>query len=169
MTKFSEYRALLVVISSVVLWGCSTTTAITPVSSSKSGFEGAVYSGAAVELESKIPGETVYRLFEQGATGFVSLLSLRDSVQALATTFCERKGKSVRPIQETTSKPPHVLGNFPRLEWQFQCTESLKSPSVAAPMGDKLTQLERLKKLLENGTLTQREFDLEKSKILTTP
>jgi hypothetical protein len=169
MTAVSQCRVLLMVILSMTMWGCSTTTAITPVSSSKSGFEGAAFSGETVELESKIPGEVVYRLFEQGATGFVSLLSLRDSVQALATNFCERKGKSVRPIQETTSKPPHILGNFPRLEWQFQCTESLKHPGISAPTGDKLTQLERLKKLLENGTLTPPEFEAEKLKILATP
>jgi hypothetical protein len=35
--------------------------------------------------------------------------------------------------------------------------------------GDKITQLERLKKLLDNGTLTQQEFEAEKARILIRP
>jgi len=142
-----------------------------PASASKSGFEGAVYSGESVDLDTATPGAEIYRLFEQGATGFVSLESLRDSVENLATKFCVRKGKIVRTVKETTSKPPHILGNFPRLEWQFECVDSpkLAGTAVTSPTVDKLTQLERLKKLMENGTLTVQEFTSEKAKVLAAP
>jgi hypothetical protein len=39
-------------------------------------------------------------------------------------------------------------------------------PPEAAPAEDPYTQLAKLKSLLDNGVLTQAEFDMEKQKIL---
>jgi hypothetical protein len=152
-----------------VLAACGTTSAVMPAATSRSGFEGAVYAGETVELDKPTPGDELYRVFQQGATGFVSVASVRGGVEEIATLFCARKGKGVRPVQETASRPPHALGNFPRVEWLFECAgaSQIATSSTSAP--DKYTQLERLKKLLDNGVLTQREFDLEKAKILEAP
>jgi hypothetical protein len=40
------------------------------------------------------------------------------------------------------------------------------APAQAAPAEDPYTQLAKLKSLLDNGVLTQAEFDMEKQKIL---
>lgn len=92
--------------------------------------------------------------------------SVREAVEEMATKHCARGGKVAKPLQETTSKPPHVLGNFPRVEWLFECMDQV-SVQVKNPTGiDKLGQIERLKKLLDNGALTQQEYEREKAKVL---
>jgi hypothetical protein len=148
------------------LLGCSSNPPVQPAASSKSPFDTAVYGGEIAQLEKPTPGAEVYRAFYQGGSGFVSVSSVRETVEELATRHCARKGQTVRPLQETTSKPPHVLGNFPRVEWLFECTGSAPSTAAASPAVDKLTQLERLKKLLDSGALTQQEYEREKTKIL---
>ena len=148
------------------LFGCASNPPVQAVASSKSQFEGAAYGGETAELEKPTPGAEVYRAFYQGGSGFVSVSSVRETVEEMATKHCARKGKAARPLQETTSKPPHVLGNFPRVELLFECTDSISVSPASAPPVDKLGQIERLKKLLDSGALTQQEYDREKAKIL---
>jgi hypothetical protein len=56
-------------------------------------------------------------------------------------------------------EPRHAfdLRNFPRVEWLFECTDKPRPAQTPAPAVevDRLMQLERLKTLLDNGTLTQ--------------
>ena len=101
--------------------GCSTTGNILPTKDSASGFEGAVYGGETVEYGKLTPGATEYRLFNQGATGFVSVEANRVEAESRATQFCKDAGKQYRLLQQTTSKPPHILGNYPRVEIIFEC------------------------------------------------
>ena len=157
---------LLILAAAATLGGCANTTAVLPVTSSKSEFASAVFSGETVQLEKQTTGAEVFRVFQQGATGFVSVANVRDGVEEIAPKHCARKGKTVRQIQETTSKPPHILGNFPRVEWLFECVDPPKSASAPRTDSDKLGQLERLKKLLDSGALTQQEFEREKAKLL---
>ncbi|MDT3669111.1 MAG: SHOCT domain-containing protein [Aromatoleum sp.] len=152
-----------------VLLGCASNPPVQPGASSTSQFDGAVYGGETTELEKPTPGAEVYRAFYQGGSGFVSVSSVRETVEEMATKHCDRKGKRARPLQETTSKGPHVLGNFPRVEWLFECTDPISSNSSDSPAIDKLGQIERLKRLLDNGALTQQEYEREKAKILAAP
>jgi hypothetical protein len=153
----------------LVLVACANTTAIQLAASSKSQFEGAVYSGETVTLDKPTPGAESYRLFQQGATGFVSLQSVRSGVEELASGHCERKGKAMHGLVETHAKPPYVLGNFPRVELVFECID--RSSTAAAPTTDtdRYAKLAKVKKLLDDGTLTQQEFEQEKAKILAAP
>ena len=158
-----------ILVLAITMSGCASSTAVLLAGASKSKFEGAVYSGETVELDKATPGNEIYRVFQQGATGFVSVASVREGVEGTATQHCSRKGKVLHPLQETTSKPPHILGNFPRVEWLFECVDLPQGAGAAHPTGsDKLSQLERLKKLLDSGALSQQEFDNEKAKILGT-
>lgn len=69
-------------------------------------------------------------------------------------------------IQETTSSPPHILGNWPRIEIVFSCVNSANRGSAAAPQ-DKYDQLLKLKTLLDGGAITQKEYEAEKKKVLS--
>lgn len=119
-------------------------------------------------MEKPTPGAEVYRAFYQGGSGsgFVSVSNVREAVEEMATKHCARKGKAARPLQETTSKPPHVLGNFPRVEWLFECVDQVRANAPDPASIGKLGQIERLKKLLDSGALTQQEYEREKTKIL---
>ena len=150
------------------LAACATSTPVEQANSSKSGFDGAVFSGETVTLDSPTPGEPSYRVFQQGATGFVSLSSVRSSVEEAATAHCDRKGKSMHGLVETAAKPPFILGNFPRVELQFECIPKAGAvATTAVRTAGKYERLAALKKLLDDGTLTQQEFESEKAKVLS--
>lgn len=166
MTATHNIFVLLLALSAV---GCSSTPPIQIAANSKSPFDSAVYGGDKADLAKPTPGEESYRAFYAGSTGFVSLASVRNTVEDIANKHCARQEKSVRLLQERTSTPPHVLGNFPRVEWVFECvTRPDGKASILSP-SDKLEQLERLKELLDSGALTQQEFDREKLKLLNAP
>jgi hypothetical protein len=148
----------------LIVVGCANVPVVLPAASSQSQFEGAVYSGEENELDKPTPGVEQYRLFEQGATGFVSLASVRADVEDIASKYCTRKGKTLHPIKERLSKPPHILGNFPRAEIIFECVDS--PPTAERGNVDRVSRLERLKKLLDDGALTKDEYEMEKARIL---
>lgn len=148
------------------LVGCAGTPPVQPAATSKSQFDGAFYGGETDLLAKPTPNTEVYRAFYQGGSGFVSVDSVREEVEEIANKHCGRNGLIPRPIQETRSKPPHVLGNFPRVEWLFECAANTRTTSTPALSTDKLDQIERLKKLLDSNALTKEEFDIEKTKIL---
>lgn len=168
-SKHTVKKSILFMTIAATFCGCANTTAVLPASASKSEFLGAVYSGETVQLENQTPGAEVFRMFQQGATGFVSVAEVRADVEVAATKHCARKGKTVRPIQETASKPPHILGNFPRVEWLFECVDAPQTTMAPRIESDKLGQIERMKKLLDSGALTQQEFEREKAKVLASP
>lgn len=159
--------ALLASITAV-LTGCASSPPIQPASTSRSAFDGAVYSGESVSLGSPTPGAEQFRAFQQGATGFVSVDSVRSAVYEMATGFCGRRHKQMRELVETASKGPHVLGNFPRVELVFECVDQPKT-AAPTPAPDKYDRLAALKKLLDGGALTQAEYESEKAKILAQP
>lgn len=152
----------LVVIAAASLSACGTTVMVQLAAESKSQFDGAVYSGVVTDVAKPKPGVEQYRVFQQGATGFVPVSGVRGGVEELANNYCAKNGQVVRLVRETTSPGLILPGNFPRVEWLFECEE----PPMKEKQADRLDQLERLKKLLDNGTLTKQEFEAEKTKIL---
>lgn len=75
----------------------------------------------------------------------------------------------MKTLQETTSKPPHILGNFPRIEIVFACFDKSSAAAALADEDHKFTKLINLKKLLDGGVLSLEEFEREKAKILSQP
>ena len=153
----------------VFLYGCSATPSIQSVNSSRSAFEGAVYDGVEATISSGTPGAEQYRVFNQAATGFVSITAVREDAESRANAFCERKGKVMNPIRETTAKPPFILGNIPRIEIVFECADKPVASASPAASDPKYAKLVELKRLLDTGVITQEEFDREKAKILSQP
>lgn len=145
--------------------GCAQTTPIIEVTKSKSGFSDAVYSGEKIQVSKNEEGLTEYRVFEQAETGFVDISQVRENTEKRANKYCEQRNLAYRAIQEQTSVPPHILGNFPRVEILFVCEEASKSKSKN--YAEAYTQLEVLGRLLEKGMLTKEEFESEKIKLLS--
>ena len=106
-----------------LLCACSGMSPILLASSSKSDFDDAVYSGESTVLN-RNPGVEEYRVFHQGAPSFVSVESVRQSAERRATEFCSKSGKRMMGFNERHSNPPHILGNFPRVELIFRCVDS---------------------------------------------
>jgi Short C-terminal domain len=147
--------------------GCSVTSPIQSASASKSAFADAVYKGETVVIKPETPGNPTYRVFQQGGSGFVGLQSVREDAEQRANAFCDSKGRVMESLTETTSTPPYIFGNFPRIEIVFDCVA--KPASSASASGDKYAQLTKLKELLDSGAITQDEFNREKAKILAEP
>jgi hypothetical protein len=59
------------------------------------------------------------------------------------------------------------LGNFPRIEIVFVCVDPKKNKGLIAKTTDKYEKLTKIKDLLDNGVLTEEEFESEKKKILS--
>jgi hypothetical protein len=154
----------------VALAGCTTVPPIQPASTSKSGFDGSVHQGKTVVTGQGSPENEAYRVFAQGATGFVSIRSVREDAEQHANAFCNRKGKgkAVESLSETTSTPPYIFGNYPRVEMVFDCV-AVNGPAVTTGDDPKYIKLVNLKKLLDSGVITQAEFDSEKAKVLNQP
>ena len=141
-------RTTLVLLA-LVLAGCASNPPVQLATSSKSQFDGAAFKGESVKVANPTPGAEAFRAFYQGGTGFVSLGSVRWTVEDMATKHCARQNKAVRQLEERTSSPPFILGNFPRVEWVFEC---ISTPTTTKSLNaDKLTRLEQLKKLLDSG------------------
>lgn len=142
---------------------CSTMTPIQKASDSESQFGGGIYTGTQEKgVENKSDNEE-YRVFHRGASSFTPLFAVRESVEKRADKFCEAKGKARVTTSEKHSNPPHILGNWPRIELIFICKDKNTSPVSTT---NKYDQLAKLKKLLDNKTITQEEFNIEKAKIL---
>lgn len=143
--------------------GCAVTPPILKASESKSYFEDAVYTGETNIISKDVSGGEQYRVFIQAATGFVPASVCREEAEQKAAQFCEGMDKKIKLIQETISKPPHILGNFPRAELVFACIEK----PVTKPHEDELfIRISNLKKLLDSGAITKEEYEQQKAKIL---
>lgn len=75
---------------SMVMAACGQTSAIQATDKSRSHFADAAFKGETVVLRQPTKGSEQFRLFQQGATGYVSLQSVRDDVELRAVQFCER-------------------------------------------------------------------------------
>jgi hypothetical protein len=149
-------------ISLVAMVGCSTSGTIESTSDGESQFEGATFDGELSVVNKPTPETESHRVFHQAATGFVSVQSIRQTAERRVDDFCGRQGKSVRVLSERTSKPPHILGNFPRIEIEFECIAVVRESAPTSKYDD----LAKLKKLLDSGAINESEYEAEKAKLL---
>jgi hypothetical protein len=164
-----NWKLLLVVGICQVLIACSIASSIQRADQSTSAFKNAVYDGETTVLRSDIPDSESYRIFHQGATGFVPIGAIRASAEDRAKQFCDEKGKKYEPVRETMSTGAHIAGNFPRIEIVFTCLdETIKEVQVdnSGSSGDRYDELRKLKSLLDDGIITKEEYEQEKAEIL---
>lgn len=80
-----------------------------------------VFAGCASNSGIVTIGPDAYFVSRQAATGFSGMSSLKAEAMNEAGQFCVSKGKAVQVTNENDSKPPYILGNFPRTEIRFKC------------------------------------------------
>jgi hypothetical protein len=155
---------IVVLLAASILGGCTASTGVQRYSESKSTFD----PGPEL-MDHKYPAKDVYRVHQQGGSGFVSINAVREAAERRAQQFCEAQGRSMVLLGEKASSPPYILGNFPRVEVVFAAVERPATTATqAAAADDPYRRLERLKQLLDSGALTQAEFESEKAKVLGT-
>lgn len=66
-------------------------------------------------------GGDTYLIAKQAATGFPGLGNLKGEALQEANQYCVRDGKSMEVVNTSETKPPYLLGNYPRAEVQFRC------------------------------------------------
>jgi hypothetical protein len=103
---------------SLLLGGCAYETPVQRYSESASKFR-----KPPQMMSHNYPDKDVYRIFQQGATGFVPMSSIRQDLELQAETFCKRLGKNMVVLGANYSKPPYILGNFPRMELIFAAVD----------------------------------------------
>jgi hypothetical protein len=111
-----------IIILSLILSGCAISAPVEKVSESSSHF-GPIYSGEDLLTDTgEVPGER-YRVFQQGATGYVSKDSVRETAEHRAIQFCKSKalGNNIIVVAEHVSGSVLVPGNFPKVELIFVC------------------------------------------------
>jgi len=114
---------IIIAISGILLIaGCAYETPVQRYSESPSKFR-----KPPQMMSHNYPDKDVYRIFQQGATGFVPLASIREDLELQAEKFCERQGKGMVVLGANYSKPPYILGNFPRMELIFAAVNKSKS------------------------------------------
>jgi hypothetical protein len=150
---------LYLLLVALLFAGCATSSPIRRASDSNSAF-----SNPPELIQNNYASKDVYRIYHRAATGFVSIQSIRQAAEQRAGEFANRQGKSFVVLGERISQPPYILGNYPRIEIVFALID--KDISRESRGDGKYTELERLKKLLDSGALTQEEFQVEKAKIL---
>ena len=168
MSPTNRRRMLLLVAAALILGGCAAASPIQPADTSRSKFDGAVYDGETVVISAPTPGEKQYRIFHQASTGFTPISSVRSSAEQRVIEFCHREGKAPNIVRETSAKPPYILGNFPRVELEFECLVKTRD-ATSSGQASKYSALVELKQLLDDGILTPEEFEQEKKKVLSEP
>jgi len=66
-------------------------------------------------------GTDTYIITKQAATGFPGLGNLKSDAMKEAYAQCSKTGRSVQVIDSEETKPPYLLGNYPRVDITFRC------------------------------------------------
>jgi len=97
-----------------------------------------------------------------------------------AEAYCTKMNRKMIVMKEHVANLPYMINHSPRVELTFVCHDNnkkiLQASEKSSPVyyealktniiKEKYKNLLFLKKLLDDGALTQKEFDLEKKKLL---
>jgi hypothetical protein len=121
-------------------------------------------------------GQDTFKILKRGSSGLTNSETVKADAMIQASEYCGKQKKSLKVISVLLGSPPYISGNYPKAELQFKCldpsdpelnpTPENASTEPVRSSGDYYTELRRLKSLLNDGIITQEEFDAKKKKIL---
>lgn len=153
---------LLTSVLFLTLISCGSSTPITRFSESKPKF-----SSPTELISNKYPSQDIYRVYEKASSGFTSINSLRKTIESRVDNFAKSQQRNYIILGENKSNPPYILGNFPRIEIVFALIDKPKIEDISdSPKSNRISELERLKKLFDDGALTKEEYEKEKKLII---
>lgn len=94
--------------------GCAYESPIERYSESRSNFR-----KPTPLMSHNIQDKDIYRVFVQGATGYVPVSSCRSYAEERAEQFCARLGKGMMVLGQQQSNPIPYPFNFPKVEIVF--------------------------------------------------
>ncbi len=160
-------RIVLLISFTLLIGACAISSTIEEGNNGKSQFDKAlIYNGERKQIQPPLAGIDIHRIFHQGSTGFTPVSALRRSAMDRLAEFCKLKGQKPYLIEETTSRPPHILGNWPRIEIVFSCVAAESRQEGSTDNQDKYDRLRKLKLLLDDGAVSHEEYEREKQKLL---
>lgn len=93
----------------------------------------ATLSGCASHTGVISIGPDTFMIAKQQATGFPGLGNMKAEIIAEGNDKCRADGKIFQLVTSQESKPPYILGNYPRSEITFLCL-SPGDPGLARPV-----------------------------------
>lgn len=66
-------------------------------------------------------GPDTFMIAKQAATGFSGLGNLKAEIMAEGSAHCRQLGREFQIVSTDETRPPYILGNYPRAEVQFMC------------------------------------------------
>lgn len=114
MKIFKSRICISILVITILLISCATSSPISRFSESKRYFKEDLRF-----ISNNYSKSDIFTLYEKGATGFVTISSLRSNLERRAEIFANRQNKSIIILGEKISEPPYILGNFPRIQIVF--------------------------------------------------
>ncbi len=160
---------IFAVSSVVLLTGCSTYIAPTPVESSKECWADV----PQVEVSKNTQGLTEYRTCMSSASEAGLAFKLENKLERIGAKYCRQQGRHFQLLRTRSA-----YANFKdkaRVELIFACTDNVDDATVPNRKArkkierenkNKYEQLMQIQQLKESGALTQEEFEAEKAKVL---
>lgn len=68
-------------------------------------------------------GQGNFLVSRQAATGFTGKGNLKADALREAGQYCAGQGKDLKVTSSHEAEPPFLLGNFPKVELEFTCTQ----------------------------------------------
>jgi len=62
-----------------------------------------------------------FMIAKQQATGFAGLGNLKAEIIGEGSEHCRKAGRTFKLLSADETKPPYILGNYPRAEITFAC------------------------------------------------
>ena len=163
--------AAIAVLASFVVSGCSQYSYASQKSDSLS-------SPQSLEEYKEFPNPNVnenerHYKARESLSEFTPIAESRKIVMDRAKNFCSKSGRKMILTAERIIKPPYLINHYPSITITYVCQDLNKKKSPVAKKtqdiqatNNKYNDLIMIKKLLDDGTLTQKEFEEEKRKIL---